>query len=268
MAGLEFYDSFDLEAAARQAAQEAKTAAHAKKCPSGMMTVVVDNGFGGLMFHEACGHSLEASSVSKGHSEFSGRLGQQVASPLVTLIDDGTLEGQWGSLHVDDEGNPTQRNVLIENGILKGYMIDKLESRRMGVPATGSGRRQSYRFPPEARMTNTFIAAGTSRREDIISSTERGLFVGGINGGSVNPVTGEFNFSATGCRLIENGRLTDPVQDPTLIGTGGQVLEQVDMVGDNLSLGQGYCYNNSGALFICAGQPTIRVKNILVGGTE
>ena len=268
MAGLEFYDSFDLEAAARQAAQEAKTAAHAKKCPSGMMTVVVDNGFGGLMFHEACGHSLEASSVSKGHSEFSGRLGQQVASPLVTLIDDGTLEGQWGSLHVDDEGNPTQRNVLIENGILKGYMIDKLESRRMGVPATGSGRRQSYRFPPEARMTNTFIAAGNSRREDIISSTERGLFVGGINGGSVNPVTGEFNFSATGCRLIENGRLTEPVQGPTLIGTGGQVLEQVDMVGDNLSLGQGYCFNNSGALFICAGQPTIRVKNILVGGTE
>lgn len=268
MAGLEFYDTFDLEAAARQAAQEAKIAAHAKKCPSGMMTVVVDNGFGGLMFHEACGHSLEASSVSKGHSEFSGRLGQQVASPLVTLIDDGTLEGEWGSLHIDDEGNPTQRNVLIENGILKGYLTDKLESRRMGMSATGSGRRQSYRFAPEARMTNTFIAPGHSRREDIISATERGLFVGGINGGSVNPVTGEFNFSATGCRLIENGKLTEPVQGPTLIGTGGQVLEQVDMVGDNLSLGQGYCYNNSGALFICAGQPTIRVKNILVGGTE
>lgn len=268
MAGLEFYDSLDVEGAARQAAQAAKTAVHARKCPSGMMTVVVDNGFGGLMFHEACGHSLEASSVAKGNSEFSGRLGQQVASPLVTLIDDGTLPGQWGSLAIDDEGNPTQRNVLIENGILKGYMIDRLESRRMGMPATGSGRRQSYRFPPEARMTNTFIAPGQSSREEIISATERGLFVGNINGGSVDPVTGEFNFSTAECRLIEHGRLTEPVRGATLIGSGGQVLRQVDMVGNNLSLGQGYCYNNSGALFICAGQPTIRVKNILVGGLE
>lgn len=268
MAGPEFYASLDLEGCARRAAGHAIDAAHGKKCPSGMMTVVVDNGFGGLMFHEACGHSLEASAVSKGNSEFSGRLGQQVASPLVTLIDDGSLAGQWGSLAVDDEGVPTQRNVLIENGVLKGYMIDLLESRRMGMPATGSGRRQSYRFMPEPRMTNTFIAPGKSRREDIIASTERGLFVGSINGGSVNPVNGEFNFSAAQCRLIENGRLTDHVYGATLIGTGGRVLEQVDMVGDNLTLGQGYCYNHSGALFISAGQPTIRVKNILVGGLK
>lgn len=268
MAGPEFYESRDIEESARRAAQSARDAAHGRKCPSGMMTVVVDSGFGGLMFHEACGHSLEASSVSKGNSEFSGRLGQQVASPLVTLVDDGSLAGQWGSLAIDDEGNPTQRNVLIENGILKGYLIDRLENRRMGMPATGSGRRQNYRYPPEARMTNTYIAPGQSRREDIIAATERGLYVGSINGGSVNPVNGEFNFSATQCRLIENGRLTDHVYGATLIGTGGEVLRQVDMVGDNLSLGQGYCYNNSGALFICAGQPTVRVKNILVGGLE
>jgi len=218
------------------------------------------------MFHEACGHSLEASSVSRGNSEFSGKLGQQVASPLVTLVDDGSMAGQWGSLGIDDEGNPTRRNILIENGVLKGYLIDRLESRRMGMPATGSSRRENYRYPPEARMTNTYIAPGTSSREDIIAATERGLFVGNINGGSVNPVNGEFNFNVAECWLIENGRLTEPVQGATLIGTGGQVLEQVDMVGDNLSLGQGSCYNNSGAVFISAGQPTIRVKKILVGG--
>lgn len=268
MAGPEFFDALDLAACARRAARAAQDAAHGKKCPSGMMTVVVDNGFGGLLFHEACGHSLEGNSVAKGTSEFSGRLGKRVASPLVTLIDDGSMAGQWGSLGVDDEGVPTRRNVLIENGVLKGYMISRLEGRRMGMAPTGSGRRESYRYAPESRMTNTYIAPGSSRREDIIANTERGLFVGSINGGSVNPVNGEFNFSAAQCRLIENGRLTDHVYGATLIGSGGRVLEQVDMVGDNLALGQGYCYNNSGAVFIGAGQPTIRVKNILVGGLE
>ena len=266
MKGLEFYDEIDLEGWARKAAQAAKTAVHAEKCPSGLMTVVVDNGFGGLMFHEACGHSLEASSVAKGNSEFSGKLSQQVASPLVTLIDDGSLPGEWGSIPMDDEGNPGQRNVLIENGILKGYLIDRLESRRMGMKATGSARRQSYKFAPEARMTNTFIAPGGSTREEIIANTEKGLFVGNINGGSVNPATGDFNFNVTETWLIENGKLTRPVYGATLIGSGGQVLKQVDMVGNNLKLGQGYCYNNSGALFINAGQPTLRVKQILVGG--
>ncbi len=266
MGGLEFYENLDIEGAGRRAADAAVTELRARKCPGGMMTVVVDNGFGGLMFHEACGHSLEASSVAKGMSEFSGKLGQQVASSCVTLIDDGSIPGLWGSLGMDDEGNPTQRNVLIENGILKGYLIDRLESRRMGMPATGSGRRQNYRFAPEARMSNTFIAPGTSTREEIISSVEKGLFVGNINGGSVNPVTGDFNFSVAQCWLIENGRLTEPVYGATLIGNGGDVLKQVDMVGNNLVHGQGYCYNTSGALFINAGQPTIRVKNILVGG--
>ena len=266
MAGLEFYENLDLEGAARRAADAAVTELRAKKCPGGMMTVVVDNGFGGLMFHEACGHSLEASSVAKGLSEFSGKLGKKVASDCVTLIDDGSIPGLWGSLGMDDEGIPTRKNVLIENGILKGYLIDRLESRRMGMSATGSGRRQNYRFAPEARMSNTYIAPGTSTREEIIGSVEKGLFVGNINGGSVNPVTGDFNFSVAQCWLIENGRLTEPVYGATLIGNGGNVLQQVDMVGNNLVHGQGYCYNTSGALFINAGQPTIRVKNILVGG--
>ena len=266
MGGMEFYDNLDLEGCGRRAAEAAVTELRAKKCPGGMMTVVVDNGFGGLMFHEACGHSLEASSVAKGMSEFSGKLGQQVASSCLTLIDDGSIPGLWGSLGMDDEGIPTQKNVLIENGILKGYLVDRFESRRMGMAATGSGRRQNYRFAPEARMSNTYIAPGSHTREEIISSVEKGLFVGNINGGSVNPVTGDFNFAVAQCWLIENGKLTEPVYGATLIGNGGDVLKQVDMVGNNLVHGQGYCYNKSGALFINAGQPTIRVKNILVGG--
>ena len=266
MGGMEFYDNLDLEGCGRRAAEAAVTELRAKKCPGGMMTVVVDNGFGGLMFHEACGHSLEASSVAKGMSEFSGKLGQQVASSCLTLIDDGSIPGLWGSLGMDDEGVPTQKNVLIENGILKGYLVDRFESRRMGMAATGSGRRQNYRFAPEARMSNTYIAPGSHTREEIISSVEKGLFVGNINGGSVNPVTGDFNFAVAQCWLIENGKLTEPVYGATLIGNGGDVLKQVDMVGNNLVHGQGYCYNKSGALFINAGQPTIRVKNILVGG--
>ena len=267
--GFEIFDSrIDPEAAAHKAAKQAITMLHAPVCPAGIMPVVIDNGFGGVIFHEACGHSLEASSVAKGHSEFSGKLGEQVASPLVTLIDDGSLPGEWGSLHMDDEGIPTRRNVLIHRGVLRSYMIDRLEGRRMGMAPTGSCRRQNYRFCPESRMTNTFIASGESTREQIISATEKGLYVGNINGGSVNPATGDFNFNVLDAWLIENGRITRPVYGATLIGNGAEVLKNVDMVGNNLLLGQGYCYNNSGALYINAGQPTLRVKQILVGGLE
>lgn len=153
------------------------------------MPVIIDNGFGGLLFHEACGHSLEASSVAKGTWELSGRSGEQIASPLVTLIGDGSLANEWGSLAIDDEGTPTQKNVLIENGILRGYLVDKLSGRRMGIAPTGSARRKSYCFAPVSRMTNTYIANGTSTRDDIIANTEHDLFVKYINGGSVNPVT-------------------------------------------------------------------------------
>lgn len=232
------------------------------------MSVVVDNGFGGLMFHEACGHSLEASSVAKGISEFSGKLGQQIASPLVTLIDDGTIKNEWGSLSVDDEGNPTQKNILIENGILKGYLIDKLNGRRLKMAPTGSARRQSFRFAPTSRMTNTYIANGPHSREEIISQTEKGLFVKYIRGGSVNSATGDFNFNVSEAHLIENGRITEPVRGATLIGNGADILKQVDLVGNNLAIGQGYCYAGSGALFIGAGQPTVRVANMTVGGME
>lgn len=268
MKGFEYYDDLDIEWYAREAARVAVTQLNAHKCPGGQMSVVVDNGFGGLLFHEACGHSLEASSVAKGTSEFSGKLGQQIASPMVTLIDDGTIANEWGSLAVDDEGQPTQKNVLIENGILKNYMIDKLNGRRLQMEATGSARRQSYRFAPTSRMTNTYIDNGPHSKEEIISGTERGLFVKYINGGSVNPATGDFNFNVSEAYLIENGTITKPVRGATLIGNGGNVLKQVDMVGNNLEIRQGYCYAGSGALFIGAGQPTVRVATMTVGGAE
>lgn len=264
--GFEFYDEIDLDYYGREAARSACAMAGAKYCPAGQMSVVVDNGFGGLMFHEACGHSLEASSVAKGNSEFSGKLGQKVASDILTLIDDGSIEMAWGSQYFDDEGTKTKKNVLIENGILKSYMIDKLNSRIMNMAPTGSGRRESYKFAPTSRMSNTYIEAGKHSRDEIISSTEKGLFVKSINAGSVNPLTGEFNFSVSEAYLIENGKLTEPVKGATLIGTGGNILKLVDMVGDNLSIGQGYCYAASGALFIGAGQPTVRISNMTVGG--
>ncbi len=264
--GFEFYDEIDLNYYGREAARSACAMAGAKYCPAGQMTVVVDNGFGGLMFHEACGHSLEASSVAKGNSEFSGRLGQKVASDILTLVDDGSIDKAWGSLNIDDEGTKTRKNVLIENGTLKGYMIDKLNSRIMNMAATGSGRRESYKYAPTSRMSNTYIEAGKHTRDEIISSTEKGLFVKSINAGSVNPLTGEFNFSVSEAYLIENGKLTEPVKGATLIGTGGSILKLVDMVGDNLNIGQGYCYAASGALFIGAGQPTVRISNMTVGG--
>ena len=266
--GTEFYEKINIEDYAREAARNAKTMAYAAYCPSGNMPVVVDNGFGGLMFHEACGHSLEASSVAKGISVFSNKIGQKIASDVVSLVDDGSIPNSWGSLGVDDEGMPTQKNILIENGILKGYLIDKLNGRRMNMEPTASARRESYRFAPTSRMTNTYIDKGTSTKEEIISNTEKGLFAKYISAGSVNPATGDFNFSLSEAYMIENGKITKPVKGATLIGNGNTILQDVDMVGNNLEIGDGYCWAESGQLFIGAGQPTIRVKTMTVGGRE
>lgn len=266
MRGHEYYDQIDVEACAREAARQAKVVLHAEPCPGGQMSVVVDNGFGGLLFHEACGHSLEATVIAKDASEFCGKLGTKIASDVVTLIDDGSIASEWGSLHVDDEGTPTQKNILIENGILKSYMVDRLNGMRAGLAPTGSSRRQNYKFAPVARMTNTYIAPGKSTPEEIIRATECGLYVKAIIGGSVESATGDFNFSTGECYLIENGKVTTPVRGATLIGNGGTVLKSVDMVAGDYDLRQGYCYASSGALFIGAGQPTIRVSNMTVGG--
>ena len=255
--GFEMFNEVDPEYYGREAA---------KNCPAGRMTVAIDNGFGGVIFHEACGHSLEATSVAKGNSVFTGMLGKQIASTKVTAIDDGTIPNAWGSLNIDDEGNKTQKNILIENGILKSYMIDKLNGRRMGMAPTGSGRRQSYKYAPTSRMTNTYIANGDDNPEDIIKSISDGLYAKKMGGGSVNPVTGEFNFAVSEGYLVKNGVIQEPVRGASLIGKGSDILMDIDMVGNNMAKGQGMCGSSSGSIAVNVGQPMIRVKEITVGG--
>ena len=266
--GFEFIENLDLDFYANDAARQAVTMLNAGPCPSGKMPVVIDNGFGGVIFHEACGHGLEASSVAKGLSVFANKLGEQVANPIVTAIDDGTIPNAWGSLNVDDEGTPTQRKVLIENGILKSYMIDKLNARRMKMASTGSGRRQNYRFAPTSRMTNTFIAEGPHTRAQIIANTEYGLYAKSMGGGSVNPATGDFNFAVNEGYIIRNGQIAEPVRGATLIGNGPAILHQIDMVGENLARAQGMCGAASGSIPTDVGQPALRVKEITVGGAK
>ena len=201
-------------------------------------------------------------------SEFSNQLGKKVASDQITLIDDGTMKGQWGSLGVDDEGVLPQKNVLIENGVLKGYLVDKFNGRRLGLAPTGSSRRQNYRYAPTARMTNTYIAPGSYKPEELIQATKRGIYVRNINAGSVDPITGAFNFNTSENYLIENGKIICPLTNATLIGTGSQILNKIDMVADDYEMGQGFCYAKSGALFIGAGQPTVRITDMTVGGKQ
>jgi TldD protein len=267
-AGLEFMENLDIEWYAREAARTAKTMLGADFAPSGKIPVIIDNEFGGVIFHEACGHGLEATSVAKKASVFADKLGEQVCSPLVTAIDDGTIANAWGSLNIDDEGHPTQRNVLIENGVLKSYLIDKLGGRKMGMASTGSGRRESYKFAPTSRMTNTYIDAGTSTPEEIIANTEYGLYAKYMGGGSVNPATGDFNFAVREGYIVRNGKIERPVKGATLIGKGIDVLRKIDMVGTNLAYGQGMCGSLSGSIPTDVGQPMIRVSELTVGGRK
>ncbi len=265
--GLEFFtDDIDIKTIALETAKTAITMLGADECPSGKMDVVIGNGFGGVIFHEACGHGLEASAVSKNLSVFAGKLGTQIASEIVTAIDDGTIENGWGSGNIDDEGNPTQRTVLIEKGILKSYLVDDFNGRRMGIKGNGATRRESYQYEPTSRMSNTFICAGKSTTEEIIADTTFGLYAKSLGGGSVNPTTGDFNFAVLEGYLIENGQITKPVKGATLIGNGAEVLLNIDRVGNNLERAQGMCGASSGSIPADVGQPTIRVKNITVGG--
>ena len=266
--GLEFFDipRFAPQAIGTEAARQAKVNLKAVPCPSGQMTVAIANGFGGVIFHEACGHSLEAACVGIGMSQMCGKMGQQVAGTKVTAIDDGTIVNGWGSCNIDDEGNPNQRRVLIENGILKSYMVDRLGSRRMGVPHTASARRQNYSFETTSRMTNTFIANGPDRNEDIIASIENGIYCAMMGGGSVNPFTGDFNFAAREAYLVKNGKICEPVRGAALIGNGGDVIQKIDMVGQDLDTAQGNCGASSGMVPTDVGQPLIRVSSITVGG--
>lgn len=268
MMGLEMFEIIDPVEIGKQAAAQAITNLNAVYCPAGKMAVAIENGFGGVIFHEACGHSLEATSVAIGASQMAGKLGQKIANEKVTAIDDGTIPNAWGSINIDDEGNPTQHNVLIENGILKNYMIDRLGSRRMGMPMTGNSRRQSFTFEPTSRMTNTFIANGPDKNEDIIASIEYGLYAKEMGGGSVNPLTGAFNFAVREGYIIRNGKVCEAVRGASLIGTGSQILQDIDMVGQNLATGQGMCGSSSGSVPTDVGQPLIRVSSITVGGRK
>ena len=265
--GLEVFDGvIDPKAAGIHAARQAVTMAGAGYCPAGVMPVAIGNGFGGVIFHEACGHSLEASAVAYGRSQFAGKLGQQIAGTKVTAIDDGTIPNAWGSINIDDEGHVAQKNVLIENGILKSYMIDKFNGRRMGMESTGNARRQSYAYTPTSRMTNTYIAEGDDNNDDIIASMEYGLYAKEMGGGSVNPVTGEFNFAVNEGYMVRGGVICEPVRGASLVGKGSDVIMNIDMVGKNLEMGQGMCGSSSGSVPTNVGQPMIRVSSITVGG--
>jgi len=267
MMGFEVFDKrIDLEQSALTAANQAVTMLHAPVCPAGVMPVVIDNGFGGVIFHEACGHSLEATSVAHGLSEFSGKLGEMIAAPCVTAIDDGTIINRWGSLHVDDEGTPTTNLTLIKDGKLVNYMIDKLGGRRMGMPSTGSGRRQSYAYAPTSRMRNTYIAAGNDDEEEMIRTMGDGLYAKKMGGGSVNPATGEFNFAVAEGYLVKDGKIAHPVRGASLIGKGGEVLLRIDRVGRDMQMAEGMCGSISGSVPTSVGQPMIRVSSLTVGG--
>lgn len=266
--GFEFMENLDLDHYATESSRIAVTMLGATPCPSGKFPVVIDNEFGGVIFHEACGHGLEATAVAKNNSVFANRIGEKVASDVVTYIDDGTLQNEWGSINIDDEGETARKNVLIENGILKGYLIDKFNARRMEMPSTGSGRRQNYRFAPTSRMTNTYIAPGKSTPEEIISNTEHGIYTKYMGGGQVNPTTGDYNFAVMEAYMIKDGKLGKPVRGATLIGNGPKTLQLVDMVGNNLAHGAGMCGSLSGSLPVNVGQPMIRVSEMTVGGRK
>lgn len=254
---------------AAEAGRQAVVQLDAVEAPAGENVVVLGPGWPGVLLHEAVGHGLEADFNRKGVSAFSGRVGQQVASPLCTVIDDGTMHGRRGSLNVDDEGNETRQNVLIENGILRGYLQDRLSSRITGAAATGNGRRESYEHIPMPRMTNTFLLAGQSDPDEIIRSVPKGLYCANFGGGQVDITSGNFVFSASESYLIENGRLTRPVKNATLIGNGPEAMKYVSMVGNDLKLdeGIGICGKEGQSVPVGVGIPTIRVDRMTVGGT-
>ena len=266
--GFELFDEHDIEAMARRAATRAITKLGARPAPSGQLPVVIQRGGGGVLFHEACGHGLEADLVDKGASVFRGRVGELVASPTVTLVDDGTMGVEWGTVGIDDEGCPSQRNVLIENGVLTDYMWDHMRSRSAGRDLSGNGRRQSYQHLPMVRMTNTFVMNGETDPDDIISDTETGVYVAQLGGGQVNTATGDFVFGMTEAYLIENGQITEPLRESNLIGNGPDVLQNIEVIGNDFAMGSpGTCGKDGQGVPVGDGQPTLRVAALTIGGT-
>jgi TldD protein len=266
--GFELFDTVSVEEMARGAAKRALTKLAARPAPSGSLPVVIKQGSGGVLFHEACGHGLEADHIAKDVSVFTGRVGELVASPLVTLVDDGTMGPEWGSLAIDDEGHPAGRNVLIEDGILTDYMWDWLRARKEGRASSGNGRRESYQHLPMVRMTNTYVLAGREDPEEIVRQTPHGVYVAQLGGGQVNTATGDFVFGMTEAYLIEDGQITEPLRDANLIGNGPEVLRNIDVIGHDFAMGPpGTCGKQGQGVPVGDGQPTLRVAALTVGGT-
>ena len=266
--GFELFDRYDVDELARAAGERALLKLQARPAPSGSMPVVIKAGSGGVLFHEACGHGLEADHIAKAVSVFTGRVGQQVAGPVVTLVDDGTMSHEWGALAIDDEGHPTSRNVLIDKGVLTDYMWDWLRARKEGRPISANGRRQSYQDLPMVRMTNTFLLNGEEDPEEIVRQTPHGVYVAQLGGGQVNTATGDFVFGMTEAYMIEDGRLGAPIRDANLIGNGPAVLADIDALGNDFGMGwPGTCGKQGQGVPVGMGQPTLRVRALTVGGT-
>jgi len=268
MKGYEFINDYPIIDKTKECCDTAIRMVNAGYAPSAKMPVILSNGFGGVIFHEACGHALEATSVGIKMSYFTDMLGQQIASPIVSARDNARIEGEWGSYGTDDEGNTSSDLLLIENGILKNYLIDELGARRMNSKPTGCSRRQNYSYAPTSRMSNTYICNGDSDVKDIIANTEYGLYATQMGGGSVDTSTGDFNFAVNEAYMVRDGKIAEPVRGATLIGKGQEILKNIDMVGNDLQLAAGMCGSVSGGVPVTVGQPTIRVSSILVGGRE
>jgi TldD protein len=265
--GFEIFDEIDPEDVARVAARRAVNMLAARPAPSGKLPVVLRKGAGGVLFHEACGHGLEADLVARDASVFKGRVGDLVASPLVTVVDDGTYAREWGTYAVDDEGAPAQRNVLIDHGVLTDYMWDLLRARKEGRASSGNGRRETYQYLPMVRMTNTFLLEGGDDPEAIIRDTPYGMYCVALGGGQVDTATGDFVFGVTEAYMIENGELTEPVRAAQLIGNGPETLRLVDAVGNDFDTWAGTCGKDGQGVPVSSGQPTLRVASLTVGGT-
>ena len=268
MRGYEFINEYPIIDKTRECCDTAIRMVNAGYAPSAKMPVILGNGFGGVIFHEACGHALEATHVGIKNSYFTDKKGDQIASSIVSARDNATIDGEWGSYATDDEGNTSSDLILIEKGILKNYLVDELGGRRMNCEPTGCSRRQNYSYAPTSRMSNTYICNGESKPEDIIADTEYGLYATQMGGGSVDPATGDFNFAVNEAFMVRNGKIAEPVRGATLIGKGQEILKNIDMVGNDLKLSAGMCGSVSGGIPVTVGQPTIRVSSILVGGRD
>ena len=266
--GWEAFGEYDVAAMASDAARQAVVKLGARPAPTGAMPVVIARGTGGVLFHEACGHGLEADHIAKDASVYAGRMGELVASELVTLVDDGSMAGEWGALGIDDEGHPSQHNVLIRDGVLVDYMWDHLRARDAGRAPSGNGRRESYDCLPMVRMTNTYVLAGPHDPDEIVAATDHGVYIAELGGGSVNTATGDFVFGMREAYLIEGGRITAPLREGNLIGNGPQVLADIDMLAGDFAMGSpGTCGKDGQGVPVGDGQPTLRVSSMTVGGT-